>query len=287
MAFRVAAHLPRVAIVALVFVLAGATLTYGAAKRLSATHATHTVSAKAPTVVVPDVTGQAFVFAKGTLEDGGFAWRVAGSVHGYAVNKVIAQSPVAGTKLRDTGAPTITVGLERAGYAEAGEPEDISPYTGTAVVPASTPVTAKPVSPSPVAPKPVARKPVAKAVAPTKKVVHTKHVAAAKHVAARPPAFVVNGAPKEPLKEMPLTNRASLLSQWLSTHSKPTSANVRHFLYQNAWVVTGARFGWWHGADALRLLIAADAKAEHMWGIGGKSEVAARHALAEVEARSR
>jgi hypothetical protein len=292
MAFRVAAHLPRVAIVALVFVLAGATLTYGAAKRLSATQAKGTVSATTPTVVVPDVTGQAFVFAKGALEDGGFAWRVAGSVHGYAVNKVVSQSPVAGTELRDTGAPTITVGLERAGYKEAGEPEDISPYTGTAVVLASTPVAAKPVSPAPIVPKPVAKKPVvkkpvAKAVAPTKKVAHTTHVAAAKHVAARPPAFVVRGEPKEPLKEMPLTNRAKLLSQWLSTHSKPTSANVRHFLYQNAWVVTGARFGWWHGADALRLLIAADAKAARMWGVGSKSEVAARQALAEVEARSR
>ena len=75
MAFRVAAHLPRVAIVALVFVLAGATLTYGAAKRLSATPAKGAVSSATPTVVVPDVTGQAFVFAKGALEDGGFAWR--------------------------------------------------------------------------------------------------------------------------------------------------------------------------------------------------------------------
>jgi hypothetical protein len=62
---------------------------------------------------------------------------------------------------------------------------------------------------------------------------------------------------------------------------------VEHFLYQQSWVVTGARFGWWHGTEALRIMIAADRRAQAQWGIGGKSELAARRALAEVEARSR
>ena len=56
---------------------------------------------------------------------------------------------------------------------------------------------------------------------------------------------------------------------------------------QHAWIVTGARFGWSRGAEALRLLIVADQKAMRLWGLGHKSELAARHALAEVEARSR
>ena len=258
-----------------VFVLAGATLTYGAAKRLSAPAQRPQAAASAPTVVVPDVTGQAFVFAKGALEDAGFAWKVTGAVHGYAANRVVSQSPLAGTKLRDTGAPTVSVSLTRTGYTQTGEPEDVSPYMGTAVVPLH-PLVAAP-----------AKMPAETQVHKT--AVHqmgqTNNVAA--KPAKRPPAFVVQGAPKEPLKEMPLTDRARLLARWLSSHPKPTNANVRHFLYQNAWITTGARFGWWHGAEAVNLLIAADQKAERLWGIGNKSELAARRVLAEVKARSR
>ena len=59
-------------------------------------------------VLVPDVTGQAFVFAKGSLEDAGFAWHVTGPIHGYAVNRVVSQSPAAGTKLARTRRPNTT-----------------------------------------------------------------------------------------------------------------------------------------------------------------------------------
>ena len=278
MAVRVAADLPRLVVLGLVCLLAGATLTYGAAKRLSAPVTKHQTPVSAPTVVVPDVTGQAFVFAKGALADAGFAWKVIGSVHGYAANRVVSQSPVAGTKLKDTGAPTVTVSLSRSSYAESGEPEDVSPYMGTAVLPAR-PVVAAPVKAR------VQATPAPKRAAPTTHQVAQSHKAATK-ATARPPAFVVNGAPKEPLKEMPLPDRARLLARWLSSHPKPTNANVRHFLYQNAWITTGARFGWWHGAEALTLLIAADQHAQRLWGIGRKSELAARHVLAEVKARS-
>jgi len=89
---------------------------------------------------------------------------------------------------------------------------------------------------------------------------------------------------EEPLDEMPLAQRAKLLSAWITSHPK-TPASVRHFLYQNSWIVTGARFGWWHGAEALRELIAADRAAQQRWGIGRRSELVARTALAEVEAR--
>jgi hypothetical protein len=273
MAIRVAAHLPRLGLLAIVFLFAGATLTYGAAQRLSAAAPKRPAPVSAPTVVVPDVVGQAFVFAKGALEDGGFAWKVTGAVHGYAADRVVSQTPSGGTKLKDTGAPLVTVTLARTGYAETGEPEDVSPYMGTADEPV-TPLVTAPAQLPRTAAKTV--KPVATQTVPKP---------AAKPVQ-RPPAFVVAGAPKEPLKEMPLTSRARLLGTWLSHHPKPTNANVRHFLYQNAWVVTGARFGWWHGTDALKILIAADQAAERAWGIGQKSELAARHALAEVEART-
>jgi hypothetical protein len=277
---RLAAHVPRLLLLGAVFLFAGATLTYGAARRLSADSAVvQTGPVSAPTVVVPDLTGQAFVFAKGTLEDGGFAWRVVGGVHGFAANRVVTQSPAAGTKLQDTGAPTVTVTLSRSGYAETGEPEDVSPYIGTPVVLAA---------PLRVAVTGAVQKPAATTAAP--KVAAPKVAVAPKtakkSATKRLPAFVLAGAPKEPLKEMPLPDRARLLSSWLATHPKPSSPAVRHFLYQNAWIVTGAKFGWWHGADALRVLIAADRKAEALWGVGHKSELAARHALAEVQARS-
>lgn len=266
MALRIATRLPRLAIVGVVLLLASATLAVGAAKKMAATPQGAPAPVTTPTVVVPDITGQAFVFAKGTLEDAGLAWKVVGSVHGYAVNKVARQSPAAGTKLRDTGAPTITVTLERTSYPEKGEPEDVSPYFGTSVQPVDLPKPAAAPAPATPAPKPAAK--------------------ATGKPATRTPDFVVEGAPKEPQKEMPLTRRAHLLAAFVASHDK-TPANVRHFLYQNSWIVTGAKFGWWHGAEALRELIAADGAAQQRWGVGRKSELVARAALARVLARSK
>ena len=112
---------------------ATAALTYAADKQISsAPRATPQVKAVPLTLVVPDVRRQAYVFAKGILVDAGFAWKVAGSVHGYAANLVVSQSPAPGTKLLDTGSPLVTVTLARnAKYAQTGEPMDTSPYAGT------------------------------------------------------------------------------------------------------------------------------------------------------------
>ena len=276
MALRIATRLPRLAVIGAVLLLASATLAVGAAKRMAAVPQGAPAPVPVATVVVPDVTGQAFVFAKGTLEDTGLAWKVVGSVHGYAANKVSKQTPAAGTKLKDTGAPTITVTLERTAYPEQGDPEDVSPYFGTSVQPIGLPTPAPVPTPAPAAPKPAAPKPVAAKPKPATPAAVTK----------RAPDFVVAGARPEPQKEMPLPQRAHLLSSWIASHAK-TRANVRHFLYQHSWIVTGAQFGWWHGAEALRELIAADRAAERRWGIGRKSELVARAALTEVEARSK
>jgi hypothetical protein len=102
----------------------------------------------------------------------------------------------------------------------------------------------------------------------------------------RPPAFTVPGAPKEPLDEIPLTARAERLGAWLTPYRNPTAANQRHWLYQHEWIVTGARFGWWHGAAALRVLISVDRRVESQWGIGYRSEAVARSALTAVKART-
>jgi hypothetical protein len=108
--------------------------------------------------------------------------------------------------------------------------------------------------------------------------------------ALRPPrtaAFHVPGAPKEPLDEITLPARARRLDAWLTSARGPTAANQRHWLYQHAWIVTGAKFGWWHGAEALRVLIRVDRRVESQWGIGYRSEAVARRARAAVEARAK
>jgi hypothetical protein len=103
----------------------------------------------------------------------------------------------------------------------------------------------------------------------------------------RPPAFHVPGARKEPLDEITLPARARRLEAWLTPSRALTTANLRHWLYQHAWIVTGAKFGWWHGAEALRILIRVDGRIESQWGIGYRSEAVARRALAAVAARAK
>jgi hypothetical protein len=279
---RLPIFLPRIAVVVLVALAASAGLTFAAGKQIqaSAPKAAPAAPRKIETVVVPDVRNQAFVFAKGQLEDLGFAWRVGGSVHGYAANTVVSQSPPAGTKLINTGSPLVVVTLARNGkYAQTGTPEDASPYNGT-------PLRLADVAVAPVAaPKTKTATQTKTKTAPAS----AKHatVAPAAAQAARPPDFVVAGARKEPLDEMPLPARAAKLGAWLTAHPKNSTANVRHWLFQNAWIVAGARMGWWHGAEALRTLVAVDARTETTWGIGGKSQALARRALAEVEARAK
>ena len=272
---RLPIFLPRIAVLALAALGLSAGLTFAAGKQIqaSAPAAAPAQQRKAETVIVPDLRNQAFVFAKGLLEDKGFAWRVAGSVRGYASNTVLEQSPAPGTKLIQTGSPLITVTLARNGsYPQSGAPEDASPYSGTPLRLADAAVAPAPELAQPKAATPHATKTTAAATtAPAK----------------RPPDFVVPNAKPEPLDEIPLPARAAKLGTWLAAHRKPTNANVNHWLYQNAWIVDGARMGWWHGADALRTLIAVDRRTETLWGIGGKSETIARRALTEVAARSK
>ena len=285
---RLGTLLPRAVLIALAWILATAAFTLAADKtniigQQPATTATG--PAAPPNLTVPDVSGQAFVFAKGLLEDAGFAWHVSGSVHGYAGNQVVGQSPAAGTKVVDTGAPTVVVTLVKGRYGEQGVPQDTSSYRGTAIklparpaAPAAHPA-AKAKPPAAKAKPPVAkakpavkkRKPARKPVAPVK----------------RPPAFHVPGARKEPLDEISLPARAEKLAAWIATKPKRNGANVHFWLYQHAWIVTGANFGWWHGARALETLIAVDQRAERLWGIGSRSESVARAALTRVRREAR
>jgi beta-lactam-binding protein with PASTA domain len=279
MAVRLAALLPRAVVVALVWVLATAAFTFAADTTIigpsSAT--SNSVPAKAPELVVPSVTGQAYVFAKGILEDAGFAWHLTGPVYGYASNRVMAQTPAAGTRVVDTGAPMIVLRLVRGAYAEKGRPVGTSSYPGTKIKLANLTAATVPVAPvTKPAAKPAAR-PVVKPVVKPKQKATPKPVAHSK----RPPAFSVPGAPKEPLDEITLPARALRLEAWLGQRPK-TSANVQNWLYQHAWIVTGAKFGWWHGSQALEILIRVDERVQRQWGLGSKSEAVARATLAKV-----
>jgi PASTA domain len=120
--------LPRLTAVAAAGLLLSATISLAADKpaqaKKVATHASKTLQV----VRVPDVRGQLFVFASGTLEDSGFGWKVRGSVHGYPANVVVSQSPQPGTRVIDTGAPAVTLRLARGKSAQVGQPEDRSSY---------------------------------------------------------------------------------------------------------------------------------------------------------------
>jgi hypothetical protein len=133
---RIAALLARgVAATFVGLLVAGGTLTLAADRVAPQRPTLVPVSAGPKTLVVPQVTGQAYVFAKGILQDGGFAWRVSGQVKGYAGNTVVTQEPVAGSVVQDTGAPKIMLTLSRnQNYPERGKPDNASPYAGTTVL---------------------------------------------------------------------------------------------------------------------------------------------------------
>lgn len=285
MAAQMKTLVPRLFALALVALLSTATLTFAADNGPSSSAPTPT-AAKAPEVLsVPDVRGQAFVFAKGMLEEAGFAWRVDGSVQGFSANLVSSQWPAAGARVLDTGSPTIVLNLARsAQYPEDGAPEDVSPYDGSAIrflTKARPVVKATPKAKPPAHVKPEPRvKPQPKAKAKVKPKQRPKARAD------RTPAFLVPGAPKEPLDEITLSERANRLLAWAKAHPQANPALVRHWLYQHSWIVTGAKFGWSHGAEALQTLIEVDAVVQRQWGFGSRSAAVARAALTEVEAKT-
>ena len=179
----------------------------------------------------------------------------------------------------DTGAPEIVLRLARGHYAQNGAPEDGSSYPATPIKLAVAPhVRHALTTPKRAAkkPKPPAEKKPAKKAAP-----------ATAPLKARPPAFVVKGAPKEPRDEITLTARADRLAAWVRMKPPRTRANVHRWLFQHAWIVDGANFGWSHGEQALMKLIAVDRKVERMWGLGHRSEAVVRAALARVRREAR
>jgi hypothetical protein len=271
-------HVPRVALLASVVLLSTATLTLAATSTgVPTTPVEAPAAAERPTLTVPDVRRQAYVFAKSALEEAGFAWRVEGAVAGYAANVVAEQNPAAGAEVFGDGAPTVVLRLSKnPAYEQEGSPENLSPYPGTT----ARLVRAKPVAVAQAKPK---MKPVTKAPSKSKPTAGRVAKKSAAPLPRRVPAFAVKGAPPEPLSEIPLSARANRLAAWLESHPTRTAANVNHWLYQHNWIVTGAGFGWSQGAKALRTLVAVDERAQELWGVGARSERLARRTLLNVE----
>jgi hypothetical protein len=293
MPFRVPSLVPRIAVLVVGVLSLTAGLTYAAGSDVpSAPTPTTTTAAPIPPVVVPDVRNEPFVFAKGMLEDAGFAWQVVGAAQGFPANVVIAQSPAPGVRLVQTGAPLITLTLRQVSKYAGGEAENVSPYAATAVQPVNLGDESKL---GPELPAGGVTTPTTTAVTTTTTTTTATTTAAApkkpkpaatRYPQNRPPAFTVPGAKKEPLDEMPLTNRAQQLAAWVDAHPKKTRAVVAHWLYQHEWIVTGAELGWWHGAAALQTLISVDGRVQQLWGIGADSRAVAERALADVRAKS-
>lgn len=261
------------------------------------------VEAEKPVVlVVPDVRRQAYVFAKGILQDAGFAWRVRGGVDGFAANTVTVQTPAPGARVIDNGAPVVTIRLARSPqYAERGVPENSAPFAGSKVVllknwQAEQKKNAPPVAEAPVETAPATTTPAPATTAPaetTPAPATTEPTTTAPAPAAPPaqdpayrkPDFTVSGAPGEPTAEMPLPARARALEERAAKLKKPSPRFVNFWLYQHSWIVTGARFGWKDGDVALKTLIRVDGSLQKRFGFGRRSQFHARRALAYVESK--
>jgi hypothetical protein len=294
MAARLTALLPRLVALTVIWLLGAATYTLAAdtVQPPAQTQAPATAS-KPHELTVPDVRRKAYVFAKGILQDAGFAWRVDGSVKGYAANTVTAQNPAPGTKVIDNGAPLVVLSLSRnTAYGERGLPENSAPFKGTEIVlvsewesdQASTTETAPTTTEA--APTTTETAPTTTATEPTT-TEPTGTTTESQQEKTRKPDFEVPGAPAEPADEITLPARARALQEKLSGRARPSQRLINFWLYQHSWIVTGARFGWHDGAEALKILINVDQSLQRRFRFGAKSEVVARRALAYCEAQAK
>jgi PASTA domain len=290
MAARFTMLLPRLAVLVVIWLLAAASYTFAAGSQQPAPTTTAEAPPAKPDVLrIPDVRGQPYVFAKGILQDAGFAWRVEGSVKGYSANTVALQNPAPGVRVIDNGAPAVVVRLERnPDYAEHGLPENSAPFKATNVVLLSDWQKAQRVSEPAEPAEPAPAEQPAPAATPTpQQPAATPKQQSPGGKKQRKPDFVVAGAPPEPADEMRLPDRARLLARRVAAAPKSTRRLVNDWLYQHSWIVTGARFGWKDGDKALKTLIQVDRSLERRFGFGARSERVARGALAYVNSRKR
>ena len=184
----------------------------------------------------------------------------------------------------DTGSPTIVLRLERnPAYAERGLPENVSPYKGTRLVL----VGAKAAKDPPTRSDPEAKRAEAEGrgqEASEEERAPRLPLAPAGTAQARLPAFRAHRPSRPTRCRYPTAPGCSRSAS--PARREPTQSLVNYWLFQHSWLVTGAKFGWHDGAEALRILVRVDQSMQSRWGIGAKSAAVARAALAEVESKS-
>ena len=237
MAARLTALLPRFLALTVIWLLGAATYTLAADTVPIAKHEKQAEAAAKPHVLtVPDVRKKAYVFAKGILQDAGFAWRVDGTVKGFSANTVTVQRPAPGTKVIDNGAPLVVLSLSRnTTYGESGLPENSAPYKATRIVLVSdwardqiepttsgeTETTSTETGATTTAPAATTTAPAATTTEPAGTTTEPEQP----QEKTRKPDFEVAGAPVEPADEMPLPERARALEHRLAGKSKPPSGS--------------------------------------------------------------
>jgi hypothetical protein len=290
MAARFTALIPRLLALTVIWLLGAATFTLAADKKATppTTGADPAQAAKPTVLTVPDVRSKAYVFAKGILQDAGLAWSVRGAVQGYSANVVVWQSPSPGSRVIDNGAPIVSVRLSKnAAYGERGLPENEAPYTGTRVVYLADWREAHEQSTQSTSTQATTSEPSTTTAETGPTTTTEPSTTTEPEPETRKPDFEVPGAPAEPADEVTLSQRARQLAKRMDAMPKPTNRLVNYWLYQHSWIVTGARFGWHDGAEALRILIKVDQSLERRFDFGARSETVARRALAYVEAQKK
>jgi hypothetical protein len=290
MAARFTALIPRLLALTVIWLLGAATFTLAADKKATppTTGADPAQAAKPTVLTVPDVRNKAYVFAKGILQDAGLAWSVRGAVQGYSANVVVWQSPSPGSRVIDNGAPIVSVRLSKnAAYGERGLPENEAPYTGTRVVYLTDWREAHEQSTQSTSTQATTSEPSTTTAETAPTTTTEPSTTTEPEPETRKPDFEVPGAPAEPADEVTLSQRARQLAKRMDAMPKPTNRLVNYWLYQHSWIVTGARFGWHDGAEALRILIKVDQSLERRFDFGARSETVARRALAYVEAQKK
>lgn len=239
-----------------------------------------------PTLVVPDLVGQPYVFAKQVLDDSGFAWEVEGPVEGYAGNVVQSQAPPPGTRLVGIERPRIVLSLDRTPeYEERGVPQNASRDAGVPI-PALDPAAE---------PSPGDAQAGASEAEAGKSPDEAPRDGATGSDSADPstaepgvdesedPAVNPTGTTNSSAGEESALERARFLASWVLEHSSATDQAVSYWLWQHSEIIDGARAGESGGVEALEILIEIDQTLQETWGVGAKSEALARETLLEIQ----
>ena len=254
-------------------------------------------AAKAPAapteqiLVVPDVRGQAYVFARAP---GGrrFAWLVQGTVGGYAANTAPTSPGARHPRRRHRRSHDVLRLQRKPRLRGGGTPENAAPFTGTPVRLAG--------APKRIAPR--RRLPAEAGPAPAE-----AEGAAQAEGTARDQAQA--RAEGESLREDP--ERAPRPAEFAVPAARPTSRSTRSAPARARRLDPGSRHTVGRPTptcaptlparldrhrravrlvareEALRLLLDADRRAQRLWGVGAKNELVTRRALRFVASRTR